>query len=133
MTCKYCSVGYWVATFLAFGAFVFCMTLTQAYGWQLSEYCWLLKGIMLSVGLVLAVGLWQLDQRANYVSVWLLSLIGFGIAVWQLVSPDAVCTLDCVRPVFMLGDFAVTPLIMATLLFAILFVMTSVMIIRNRK
>jgi hypothetical protein len=133
MTCKYCAVGYWVATFLALGAFVFCTVLTQVYGWELSEYCWLLKGVMLSIGLVLATGLWQVEKRVSYVSAWVLSLVGLGIAVWQNFFTDAVCTLDCGKPIFMLGNISMTPLVTAMTLFAILFVMTSMMIIRNKQ
>ena len=133
MTCKYCFIGYWVATILALGAFAFCMTLTEGFGWELSTYCWMLKGLMLSIGLVLATGFWMKDRRANYTSAWVLSLVGLSIAVWQNLVPQDVCTLDCDRAIFALSNFGVTPLIMATTLFAILLAMTSTMIVRNKN
>ncbi|MDD5606181.1 MAG: hypothetical protein PHR51_02585 [Patescibacteria group bacterium] len=109
------------------------MTLTEGLGWELSSYCWLLKGMMLSIGLVLATGLWQMEKRAHYIAAWVLSLVGLGIAIWQLATPDLVCTQACGRALFALGNFGVTPIVMATTLFAVLFIMTSMMILRNRK
>ena len=133
MTCKYCMVGYWVATFLAIGAFLFCFSLTEFYGWQLSNWCWFLKGIMLSIGLVLGVGLFMVDKRPHYLSAWVLALLGVIISGWQTFFTDAVCTLDCGRPIFMLGDVAFTPLVTSFTLFAILLVMMTTMILRNRR
>lgn len=133
MTCKYCSVGYWVATFLAIGAFLFCFSLTEFYGWQLSNWCWFLKGIMLSIGLVLATGLFMQQKSSHYISAWVLALLGVLISGWQTFLTDTVCTLDCGRPIFMLGDIAFNPLLTSFTLFVILFGMMTMMIFRNKR
>ena len=72
MLCKYCSVGYWVAMLLALGGFIFCTVLISVYGWELSGYDWMMKGMMLSIAIVLAVGLTQVQQNVSVLSAWAL-------------------------------------------------------------